>query len=84
MRDFVIKGGWNATIGIHEDGTKEVIAFGKAFSDDQDCKERICKDCGVSDVYYVHAEDMTDEEIRLVYAAHQETIEWLDQLISGV
>ena len=78
MRDFVIKGGWDATIGIHEDGKKEVLAFGKAFSDEAS-KKRFCKDCGVSDVYHVHAEDMTDEEISMVYAAHQETIEWLNQ-----
>ena len=80
MRDFVIKGGWDATIGIHEDGTKEVIAFGKTFSD-EDSKNKFCKDCGVADAYYVHAEDMTDEEIRMVYTAHQETIEWLNQWV---
>lgn len=81
MRDFVVKGGWDATIGIHEDGSKEVIAFGKVVSDGQGCKERACKHYGVSDIYYVHAEDMTDEEISMVYAAHQETLlRWLNQL----
>lgn len=79
MRDFVVNGGWDATIGIHEDGSKEVIAFGKAVSDGQDCKERACKYYGVSDIYYVHAEDMTDEEISMVYAAHQDTLRWLNQ-----
>lgn len=63
---------WDATIGIHADGTKEVLAFGKSFNDDEEAKSRACKHYGVSDIYYVRAEDMTDEELELVYAAHQD------------
>lgn len=66
---------WNATIGIHEDGTKEVMAFGKSFTDNPEGKDRACKYYGVSDIYYVNAEDMTAEERELVYAAHQEFCE---------
>lgn len=71
---------WDATIGIHEDGTKEVLSFGKSISDDLEGKARAAELYGVSDIYYVRREDMTDDEVDLVYAAHQKFINRMMQL----
>ena len=70
-----------ATIGIHEDGTKEVLAFGKSFDDDPEGKARAAKYYGCTDIYHVLPEKMTAEECEMVRTAFQELCDRLSQWV---
>lgn len=74
-------GRWDATIGIHEDGTKEVLTFGRCFHDTPECRARTANHYGCADVYYVRADEMTDEEIEMVSAAYNEFFDYMMQWV---
>ena len=70
----VKKFGWDAMFGIKEDGSIVCIALG---SFGENVTERTVSAWGCKEIYHRDPEEMTDEEYKMAYAAHQDMIDSL-------
>ena len=66
--------GWDATFGVHRDGTKEVIAFGNI-----GYRKNALNHYGCTAIYQRTPEEMTDEEFEMAVEARKDFIEFLMQ-----